>query len=171
MPTLDRAQLEAIVDAVCARLDGDWLVIGGAIAALWFEPRRTTEDVDIMGMQGRASDRMELFALAEQLELPIEVLNSAADFFVQRVADWRDHVVVFRQGARGRVFRPSATLFLVLKSRRLDERDLADCRALLATGEAFDRDRVLAALDRLPPARDPELAARRAELRALVTGA
>ena len=31
MPTFDREQLDAIVTAICDRLEGEWLVIGGAM--------------------------------------------------------------------------------------------------------------------------------------------
>lgn len=165
---LDRTQLDAIVTAVCDRLEGEWLIIGGAIAALWFAPRRTTEDVDIMGLRGEPAERYAILDFAVALGMPVESMNSAADFFVRRISDWRDHVVLFREGGKGRVYRPSATLFLLLKSRRLDERDLADCGALIATGEDFDRERVANAIDALPPAADAEVAARRAELRRLV---
>lgn len=168
VPTLDRDRLDAIVTAVCDRLEGDWLLIGGAIAALWFEPRRTTEDVDILGVAGKASDRFALFALADSLGIPIESMNSAADFFVQRIPDWQSQMVLFRSGPKGRVFRPTATLFLLLKLGRLDERDLDDCRALITFGETFDRPRVSAALDALPAPADADVAARRLELRELI---
>lgn len=168
MPALDRERLDEIVAAVCERLEGEWLLIGGAIAALWFEPRRTTEDVDILGLKGTSSERLALFELADSLGLPVESMNSAADFFVQRIPDWREHLVPFRSGAKGTVYRPSATLFLLLKIGRLDERDLEDCRALIAAKtEAFDRRRVLAAIDALDETADPAVIARRDELRRL----
>lgn len=166
----DRDQLEAVVTAICERLDGEWLLIGGAIAALWFSPRRTTEDVDIVGLRGEASERYAVLEFASSLGLPVESMNSAADYFIRRIPDWRDHLVLFRHGARGRVYRPTATLFLLLKLRRLDERDLEDSRTLVATGEPFDRVRVQQALDALSPAADENIAARRLELSRLVRG-
>jgi hypothetical protein len=66
------------------------------------------------------------------------------------------------------VYRPTATLFLLLKVHRLDERDLEDCRALIATGEPFDRARIRAVVEALPPPADAVIAARRAELLELV---
>src|SRR3989442_906774 len=52
VPVLDRERLDAIVAAIGDQLEGEWLLIGGALAALWFAPRRTTEDVDIVGLRG-----------------------------------------------------------------------------------------------------------------------
>lgn len=170
VPVLDRDRLDAIVTAICEQLDGEWLVIGGAIVSLWLEPRRTTEDVDVLGLGGTPRERLALLELGDSLGLPVESLNSAADFFVQRIPDWREHLVRFRSGAKGTVFRPDGTLFLLLKLRRMDERDLDDCKALVASGEPFDRARILAAIGSLPAPSDATVASRRAELRRLLGG-
>jgi hypothetical protein len=166
---LDRPRISAVLDAVIDRLPGDWLLIGGGLVALWLEPRRLTEDIDLVGIAGSGADRLALLGLAKDLGLPVEALNSAADFFVYRIADWRAHVEPFRTGATGRVFRPSATLFLLLKLARLSEQDLADCLSLLdrprAEGGGIDLGRVFAALADLPPAADSDSAQRRDRLR------
>jgi hypothetical protein len=104
-------------------------------------------------------------------------VNSAADFFVRRISDWRDQLIELHRGSRATIFRPTATLFLLLKLARLTEVDLDDCAALLAhcraTGEseAIDAPRVLASLDALAPTPDAALAARRSALRGMVQGA
>jgi hypothetical protein len=172
---LDRTRLQQVVEAVAERLPGDWLLIGGALAALWLEPRRTTEDVDIVGLAGTVDERLALMRLAAELALPVEALNSAADFFVRRIDGWRDELEPFRTGTRGRIHRPTVTLFLLLKLERLTEHDLADCLAAVARARAerlrFDGGRVLAALDALPPAGASDLAGRRRRLRDAVVAA
>lgn len=59
-------------------------------------------------------------------------------------------------------------MYLLLKVRRLDERDLDDCLALLAWaathGEAVDRERVATAIAALPATADANLAGRRERL-------
>ncbi len=170
---LDRARIDTVVRAVADRLKGDWLLVGGGLVALWLEPRRVTEDVDIVGIRGSAADRLDLLGLARELGLPIEALNSAADFFVYRVADWREQIEVFWEGAQGRIYRPSGTLFLLLKIHRLSARDLDDCIALMnrvaGDGSPLDVPRVVQALDGLPPAQDAALGDRRARLRSVLT--
>ena len=165
---LDRARIEEVVAAIADRLAGDWLLVGGALAALWLSPRRTTEDLDVVGMSGSSAERFALMDLAGELGLPIEALNSAADFFVFRIPDWRDQVEVLRRGARGTVWRPTPTLFVLLKLGRLSDVDLADCLAAIeradADGLALDRGRLLAALGALPRTEDRALAERRAAL-------
>jgi hypothetical protein len=169
---LDRDRLEQVVRAIADRLPGEWLLVGGALAALWLEPRRTTEDVDVMGLGGTAEERMALLGLAAELGLPVEALNSAADFFVRRIDGWRDELEPFVEGARGRIYRPTATLFVLSKLGRLSEHDLADCLAAItrarAEGLRLDPARLRGALDALPPAGEPAQASRRDALRRAV---
>ncbi|GMV42392.1 MAG: hypothetical protein AMXMBFR64_41080 [Myxococcales bacterium] len=163
----DRAQLEAFIRTAADRLHGRWLLVGGAAAALWLTPRRTTEDVDLVGLDD-PSQRMQLLELADAAGLPVEAVNSAADFFVRAVPGWDRDLVVLATGPRATIFRPSATLFLLLKVRRLSEVDLADCLAALdhsrATGEPLDADQLAAAIAALPVTTDAALANRRNRL-------
>jgi hypothetical protein len=162
---LSRAEIERIVGAIADGLDGDWVLVGGALAALTIDGRRTTEDVDVFGLQGVAEERYALMELAGSLGLPVEAVNSAADFFVRRIPDWKSELRVLRKGARATVHRPSATLFLLLKIARLSERDLYDCLGVLAAPfDPVDLPRVRAALAALPHSDDAALRARRAKL-------
>lgn len=166
----DQARIAAFLELAGARLTGDWLLIGGAAAAAWFAVERTTEDLDLIGLGGTAAERLALMDLAGDAGLPIEAVNSAADFFVRRIASWRDQLVLLVQGSHATIYRPNATLFLLLKVARLTAIDLEDCLGLLAhcaaTGEVVDAARVGAGLDALPATADAALAARRSSLRA-----
>lgn len=170
--SLDHAQLLHILAEAAERLEGDWLVVGGCAAAVWFDPARKTEDVDLVPMDDSPTARFRLLELAETLGLPIEALNSAADFFVRRIDGWRTDLVLLQRGRHARIFRPGPALFLQLKLRRLTDVDLGDCEALLrhvaATGEAVDLGPVLAALRGLAPAEDAALAGRRLRLEGLL---
>lgn len=171
---MDRRRLEEVVHALGDRLVGEWMLLGGAAVALWIEPRRTTEDIDVIGFGGTAQERRSLMELAVELGLPVEALNSAADFFLFRVPDWREHAEPLFRGARSVVYRPSPTLFLLLKIGRLTSEDLSDCLALLAKvrreGLLLDAERVLAALGSLPESQDPSLLDRRSRLRGELEG-
>lgn len=162
---LDRARIEEILDAVVQQLEGDFLLIGGALVSLWLSPRRVTEDIDLIGLSGTSNERLRLMELAEQLGLPVEALNSAADFFVFRIPDWRNQIDIFMSGPRTRIHRPTPTLFLLLKIGRLSQQDLDDCTALLdrarAEGWALDRNRVLSAIDGLVAAETETVERRR----------
>lgn len=153
-------------------LEGDWLLIGGAYVALWSDPRRTTEDIDLVGLEKSQDQRLRLMQFADDAGLPVETVNSAADFLVRRIDGWEDEIEIFRQGARTRIYRPKATLFLLLKIHRLSEQDLDDCLAVLAKArgesEHVDTGRVLRVLDSLGEPRDAEIRDRRARLREIL---
>ncbi len=149
---LDRERLDVLLDAACAVLAGDWVLLGGAVAALCFSPQRVTEDIDLVPLGGADTRRYELMDFALAQGLPLEAVNSAADFFLRREEGFVKDLELLREGACGRIFRPSPTLFLLLKSTRMSESDLADCLAQVRSARAhrqtLDTERVLARLAR-----------------------
>jgi len=165
----DRSRILALLQRAGDRLEGDWLLIGGAAAAVWFSDRRTTEDIDLIGLGGTQAERFALMELAVEAAIPVEAVNSAADFFVRRIPGWREELAVLVRGTRATIHRPTATLFLLLKLSRLSARDLQDCVDLIAhcrtTHDPIDRERVRSALDALAATDDAELERRRGELR------
>lgn len=169
---LDNARLETILDAISDRLPGDWLVLGGALVSVWLDARRTTEDVDVIGLGGTLAERYALLRLAGDLGLAPETLNSASDFFLEQIPGWRDELEVWKRGAVGTIWRPSPTLLVMLKSGRLSTQDLADCAAAIdrAREEQLPLDvaRLLGWIAALPPTDDAALAERRERLARLV---
>ncbi len=157
----DRSRIQVLVALAGQRLEGEWLLIGGGAAAAWFAPARTTEDLDLIGLGGTQAERFALMELAASAAIPIEAVNSAADFFVRRIDGWRDELVVLHRGPRATIYRPNATLFLLLKIARLSAVDLDDCVALLqhltGSDEVIDRDRVLDQLRARAPVDDAAL--------------
>lgn len=166
---LGQERIEAILATAADRLQGEWLLVGGALVALWLEPRRVTEDIDLVSVSDSSDQRYDLMLLAAEAGLSIEAVNSAADFFVRRIPGWQQEIVRYRSGAGAIIYRPTPTLFLLLKIGRLSEQDLADCRALLARARTdrlpLDARRVLAALDSLPETPEPAIPPRREALR------
>ncbi len=170
----DRTRIESFVALALQRLHGEWILIGGGAAAAWFSPHRTTEDIDMIGLGETGTERIALMELAVEAGLPIEAVNSAADFFLRRIPGWRDELVVLAESAQATVYRPSATLFLLLKLGRLSATDLEDCVALLAhkaPTDPVDRPRVRAALAGLAVVDDVSLANRRLALASSLDGA
>ncbi len=172
-PALDRSRLEALLADAGVQLDGEWLLIGGAAAATWFADGRTTDDIDLIALDATRVRRMAVMDLAVAHGLPVEAVNSSADYFVRRIEGWRDELVPLVQGPRAVIYRPTPTLFLLLKLARLSAVDLDDCLALIEhcrrVVDPIDRARVAAALSALPATTDAALAARRAALAAAIT--
>lgn len=168
----DRSRVQALLELAGERLEGEWLLIGGGAAAAWFAPGRTTEDLDLIGLGGTQAERFALMELAAAAAIPIEAVNSAADFFVRRIDGWRDQMIELHRGSRATIYRPNATLFLLLKIGRLSAVDLDDCVALLEhvdqSREPVDRGRVREQLEVLPASDDPALQQRRAHLSAVL---
>jgi hypothetical protein len=75
-------------------------------------------------------------------------------------------------GPTATIYRPDATLFVLLKLRRLSETDLEDCQALLdlvkKRGLPIDAPRLTAALAAVPDTTDAALSNRRMVLVSLL---
>ena len=170
MPTraLDTTAIRALLDSAEGRLTGEWLLVGGALASIWFNPARVTEDVDLIGLAGTNAERRALMELASSVGLPVEAVNSAADYFVQKTPGWRGELEVLRATEHLTILRPTPTFFVVLKIGRLTEQDLDDCLLLVDFADrealAVDRERISAAILALPPTEDEPLRGRRAAL-------
>lgn len=166
---LDRAHIERVLNAAAEQLRGDWVLVGGALAAIWFSPGRKTEDIDLLSMSDASADRLQLMELASGMGLPVEAVNSAADFFLRRIEGWRGELELLRAGPSCRIFRANPTLFLLLKIGRLSEDDLDDCLELLTMCRrqklTVDNRRVKAALKAVKATTDRALVARRSTLR------
>jgi len=165
---LERKRVERLLAQAGDRLEGDWLLVGGALALVWLDSPRATQDVDLVSLRGSQADRLALMDLAIAMGLPIEAVNAAAEHYVRRVSGWDQMLDVLLRGARATIWRPNPTLFLLLKMRRLSESDLDDCLLLLLRCKEWkvrvDSRRVRAEARELPEAADAALRRRRARL-------
>ncbi len=114
-------------------LEGDWVLIGGALIQFLEIHERTTMDIDIVPLsQSRANEQtLNLMKLAENLQLPVEVINISAAFFLFKIKSYKDNLQVLYKGKKGVVYGPNLELFLRLKLNRLSETDLDDCLSYL----------------------------------------
>ncbi len=150
MRSLDTELLQRFVDLAAERLRGDWVVIGGCVLPLLGIDHRVTLDIDVAGPKDADTEQvMILMEIAEELGLPVEAINQAGAFFLRRIEDWPEHIVEVRRGEHAALFVPDATLFLLLKIRRLTASDLSDCLEMIklarARGEEIDVARVRSA--------------------------
>lgn len=101
-----RETMERFVALATERIRGDIVVLGGAVLPLVGIAHRVTHDVDVAAPDGAALD---LFRIAEDLGMPPEAVNLAASFFLHRIPEWPEHLILVREGSAGRVYRPDAT--------------------------------------------------------------
>jgi hypothetical protein len=145
---LDINTLKKFLDKAADHLTGDWLLMGGTVLPLLDQEVRATTDIDIVrvGGKGRNEDTLQLMELAESIGLPPESINQAGAFFLSKIEHGKKDLVLLRKGKKSRIFRPGATLFILLKIGRMSQSDFADCRAWLGycarKKEPIDRERV-----------------------------
>ncbi|MDR3608289.1 MAG: hypothetical protein P4M08_13040 [Oligoflexia bacterium] len=140
---LSSKALDEIIAYLCDEIGGDWLLAGGALVRLEFDAERGTEDVDLVRVSHpELSDEMAKHTLFKWLIARgsgPEWVNSAVEPFVREVPNWQNELVFVRAGRKGRILRPTLTLFAYLKLRRGTDIDLSDIRAAVAKcPEGFD---------------------------------
>lgn len=132
MKPLDAATIQAVVHEAAETVTGDWIVIGGTVLPLLGADYRTTLDIDLIPLgDAPQSEILALMDIADRQGLPVETINQAGGFFLKRIPGYAEHTVLVHQGSSARIFRPDATLFVLLKLPRLSQSDLEDCLALL----------------------------------------
>lgn len=129
MKPLTKQVLKKFLRLAPQTLQGEWILLGGALLpALGVETRATT-DIDLVPLgegTSSASATLALMDLALSLDLPVEAVNSAAGFFLSKIKDHRKDLVLIDESKKWRLYRPNFSLYLRLKAARLSESDLAD---------------------------------------------
>lgn len=177
MSVVDRSTLQRFVALAGERLKGDWVVIGGAVLPLLGVEHRITLDIDVAGPdEADMAQMLALIDIAETLGLPAAAVNQAGSHFLRLVEDWQAHLVVVHRGSSATLYVPDATLFLLLKLRRLSESDLLDAKVMIELaerrGDPIDADRVRRAASRaMEDAPSPERRARLEDLVRRLAGA
>jgi hypothetical protein len=152
MKALDRKTLRLFLEKAGDSLEGEWVLIGGTVLPLLGVEHRSTTDIDLIGLHpAEQAQSLALMELADRLGLPVETINQAGGFFLSRLPGFENELVLLHQGKTARIFRPNATLYLLLKLRRMSESDLQDCQQWLSwtktQGETIDIQRVLESVD------------------------
>jgi len=130
---MDEQTLEKLLKNLVDEVGGDWLLAGGALVRLVFDANRGTEDIDLMRIS-HPEDSMEvslnlIFRHAIEQGLGPEWINTAMTPFVRMATGWESELVLLRTGKKGRLHRPTLTLFTFLKLERGSEVDLKDIQA------------------------------------------
>ena len=128
MTPIDHFLLRKFIQQAGDTLTGDWVLIGATLLPLLGISQRTTTDIDLIGMTPDQNQQtLDLMMIAEQLGMPIESINQAAAYFLFKIPNFKDHLVLLHRGKTSTLYRPDLYLFLALKINRLSETDLDDC--------------------------------------------
>ncbi|MEI6399611.1 MAG: hypothetical protein WCO71_12655, partial [Pseudomonadota bacterium] len=115
-------------------------------------------------------DILTLMEISQSLGLPIEAINQAGAFFLHKIQNWENKLILVHKEQKASIYRPNLELYLRLKIARLSESDLEDCLRYLdytiLHGEPIDPQSLMRICGE--PVQSPELTARRAKLIAAI---
>jgi hypothetical protein len=127
MKPITKKTLQLFLTKASEDLRGEWVVIGGTVLPLLGIDHRVTTDIDFVAChQSGNSDSLKLMDIAEKLGLPIESINQAGAYFLMKIPEFREHLIVLKKTKNCVIYRPDFELFLKLKIERLTESDLQD---------------------------------------------
>lgn len=125
---INKIQYGRFLDLVTENLEGDWVIIGGALLAILNADSRATADIDMCPVGEMTNQmRLQLMDLALNAGLPVEAINPSADFFLRQIPNWKSALIPFKKGKMGLIYRPSLELYLKLKLNRGTDSDIQDC--------------------------------------------
>lgn len=132
MKALNSKLLEQFLKLVLKELNGEWVLLGGTLLPALGIDYRQTVDIDfapVGEMSNRAS--LELMGLAEKLGIAVESINAAAGFFLRKIPDYSERLIVLKKSKNCTIYRPSLALYLELKLNRASPTDLTDCEQMI----------------------------------------
>lgn len=130
---LNSKVLTKLAVKITNEVTGEWIIFGGSALYLLGIDSRSTIDVDIASFQTSTNeDSLKLMTIAQDLKLPIETINQAGAFFLNKIDGWQSRCKLSKKGKLGRVYIPNVDLYFELKAARMSSTDLADCLAYLA---------------------------------------
>ncbi len=128
MKTIDQSLLTKLIQLAGNNLKGDWVLMGGTVLPLLGINYRVTTDIDLAGTSSKQQEQtLDLMTLAEKVGLPVETINQAGAYFLQKISNFSAHLLLIHRGKTAKIFRPDLYLFIALKIDRLSESDLSDC--------------------------------------------
>lgn len=131
--SIDSKVMKKFIDVAITRLEGEWIVIGGTVLPLLGVDLRSTVDIDLIQLEMKNSNQSSLILMeiAEALGMPVETINQAGAYFLSKVDDVKEHLVLFQESKKCKIYRPDVYLYLKLKIARMSAVDLEDCLAFI----------------------------------------
>ena len=132
MKSITQKHIEKFFKEASKSLKGEWILLGGSVLPCLGREIRPTVDIDIAGKSLKGSKyQLELMSIAEKVDLPVESINTAAEFFLRKIDGFEHQLVLLYEKSDFKVYRPNVNLFIKLKLSRMSESDLADCLEFL----------------------------------------
>ena len=135
--------MKKFISIALQKLEGEWILIGGTVLPVLGIDLRVTVDIDMVSLDSKSSNRnsLQLMEIAESLGMPVETINQAGAYFLSKIDDVRDHLILLEESKKCKIYHPDSYLFLKLKIARLSESDLEDCIAFIQhNGDDFEQN-------------------------------
>jgi len=145
---------EQFLEIALTELSGEWIWIGGSLLHVLNISDRVTLDIDIVPRSKVTNNHtLILMEIAAKLGLPPETINMAGQFYLTKIKNWEEALVVLGQSESCTIYRPNATLFILMKLERLSESDRRDIDVMLEYAhhhnEAIDVEKIEASVQHL----------------------
>lgn len=128
MSLINKLLLKKFLKSALESLTGEWVLMGGTVLPLLKIEHRVTTDIDFVGLSKPTQEEtLKLMEISEKLGLPIESINQAAAYFLFKIPNFKQHLVILERTQKTTVYRPDMILYVELKLPRLSESDLMDC--------------------------------------------
>lgn len=142
---METSKIRKILEELCQKIGGDWLLVGGALVQIEISAERATEDIDLAliasSEKSEAALQTELFRFTmSQLNTGPESVNLAVTPFLNEIPGWRSECKLLQTGPAGSIYRPNLTLFIALKMKRASGIDLSDVRQALKKWPSHELD-------------------------------
>lgn len=153
MNEINKKTLEKFVKLAGEELEGNWVIIGGAMLIYLGASERTTYDIDLVGPpEADQGQMLKVFQITEKLGLEIGTINQAAAFFINKLKDWRNSITLVHKGKSANIYRPNTTLYILTKLFRFTENDLKDCLSMLSYAkknkEEVDKNKIIKVINK-----------------------
>jgi len=141
MNPISKELLDQFFERASEKLCGEWILLGGSVLPFLERPIRATVDIDLATTSLKGGEQqLELMEIAESLSLPVEAVNTFAEFFLRKIPGFENNLVLMYSKGDFCVYRPNVNLFIQLKLSRLSESDLEDTLEFLKfAGEIKER--------------------------------
>lgn len=142
---MDKSKVDKILRELSQNIGGDWVLLGGTLVQLQYNGERATEDIDLAFIKhpslSKDATQNQLFQFTlKHLGMGPEFINLSVEFFLRRFAGWEAELILLQTGPKGRIFRPSLSLFCALKAERGSELDATDVLSAIRNESATNLD-------------------------------
>ncbi len=130
---IDKNRIETFCKKALIKLKGDWVLLGGSLLGLLNISKRQTLDIDIISISpSDSNETLKLMKIADDMKIPPEAINQAAAFYLRNLDGWQDRLVLLKQSKLCKIYRPDASLYILLKLKRNSQTDQEDIKVMIS---------------------------------------